>query len=323
MAVTGTGTQNDPWVVHSYDEFISKSGVYPTGSNKAYIKFFDEPNQTINCNNYGSEFKWDTFEASVPSGIDYYVDIDLNGTIIKNLMVKAGVPMFKASYHSWSAGGAYYSTYAHLTIHDGSIRNVFLGGATSRIAVADGGELKIDNASFSVNSTTATTEIFNGVKFDNCALYMAQATLASSLMQGCTVTDTDFELHINNLNEISPTANSSFTDCRFQGKFAGKVAWNYPTNFVFHNSSTFTNCVVDIDLTETNVHNWNGAEYLIIHPNTLNTNILCNSHYPLNPIVELNFPTDWNYMPHEGNDGKNIRNGAYLNSKGFVVVQVS
>ena len=57
MAVTGSGTQADPFIVHSYDEFMSLMDAVKTNDD-TYIQFFENPNQVIDCNVYGSEFKW-------------------------------------------------------------------------------------------------------------------------------------------------------------------------------------------------------------------------------------------------------------------------
>ena len=65
MAVTGTGTQADPYIVHSYSEFISLSN---TMGSTGYIQFFENenPNQVIDCNAYGADFKWHSFVPGWP-----------------------------------------------------------------------------------------------------------------------------------------------------------------------------------------------------------------------------------------------------------------
>ena len=335
MAITGTGTQNDPFVVHGYDEFISLSEHAAVENSSVYIKFFDEPNQTINCNSYGSEFKWGQFKANR----DVTVYIDLNGCTIKNVLIDANKAMFYAvggndTYPHWHA--------AVIKISNGSFLNVFVSDASSRIAQ---GQVEFSNVAISTNTSSATTIPIQGVasdkpcKIDNCALYWQHATLSTALMKFCTVTDTDFELHIDDQNNNPMFSDCSYTDCRFQGKISGRayrnsinedavvLGYNIGGNSQSHRV-ILTNCVADLDLTDSyGTPNYYGRNYYIYNTYndaSLNTNVFCNSHYPsAGTTYQYNYSTAWNYMPHEGNDGKNIRNGAYLNSKGFVVVQVS
>lgn len=321
MAITGSGTQADPFIVHNYTEFISLSDHASADSGKIYIQFFDVPQQTINCNSYGSEFKWGRFVARQ----DVEVIIDLNGATIKNLIVDSDIAMFYAvggndSYPHWHP--------AKITVKNGAIRNVFMGSGTSRVAQ---GEVTFFNVSLSVNSTGNTVEPFIGISghnmyFDNCSLYLVQATIASSIIRYAIVTDTDFKLYINNINDRVMFTNDQFTGCRFQGKIKGRlrrdggyqqyyfVLFGYNLNGSSSEDIVMTNCVVDIDLSEA-TGSWQGATIYIYRCDngaSLNTNVFCNSH----PIPYYSYPSSWNYMDHEGVES--IRNGSYLNEEGFV-----
>lgn len=344
MAVTGSGTQADPYIVTNYTDFISLSDhAYPSDKHM-YIQFFDNehPNQTIDCNTYGSEFKWNTFVAGTPDGsgdtIQYYVDINLNGCTIKNFLIKEGVPMFKANRR----GATYSWANAHIIIHDGSLRNMFMGSATSKIALCenDGATITFSNISFSTNTTGLTVSAFDGgngkrMYFDNCAFYVVHATLSTGIMRYCNVTDSDFELHINDQNSQNIFPNSSFTDCRFQGKIGGHCVHAGVNNdsYVFDQCGlsdkalNFTNCVIDLDLTDSlGIDDSSYIKYgvfLEYNGFNINTNVICNSHYPsVGGERQYTYPSSWNYMPHEGNNGHNIRNGDWLNSQGFTVVEV-
>lgn len=337
MAVTGSGTQNDPWVVHDYDEFMSKSGVYPDSELSAYIKF-EVPGSVLDCNTYGSEFKWEQFTAATPIGsgdtYNYHVYIDLNGTTIKNFIIKEDVPMFRAK----RKGDTYSWASAHIIVKNGSFRNVFMGSATSKIALCenDGPTIEFSNISFSTNTTGLTVPVFDGgngkrISFDNCALYLVQATLATGIMRKCVSTDTDFELHINNQNSQVIFPDSSFTDCRFQGKIGGHCVSAGVNNdsYVFDQCGLdgkaldFTNCVIDLDLTDSlGASDNNFVRYGVLldyNGYSINTNVICNSHYPsIGGERQYSYPSSWNHMTHE-----QIRDATYLNSKGFVVVDVS
>lgn len=321
MAVTGTGTQADPFVVHSYSEFASLSGHAPVAAESVYIKWFDEPNQVLDCNDYGSEFKWGAFtdNAGNYGTVTFY--IDLNGCTIKNFLIADGVTMFEGHYISINGN------LGKIVISNGSLRNVFMGSAASKVC---GNYVEFHDVSLSVNASGSTVVPFDGngnLIIDNVALYLVGSTLNTSIMTGARITDTDIELHVGDQNQQNMFPNCSFTDCRFQGKIGGKAirAGNYPsfyftvfglnTNGVQTNDTVLNNCVVDVDISDMTL-DWSGAlVYFYVPSNgaTLNTNIFCNSHCP----GGYSHPSDWNYISHTL-----MRNGAYLNSKGFTVVEV-
>lgn len=334
MAVTGTGTQADPFVVHSYSEFISLSGHAPIGDTKAvYIKWFDEPGQVLDCNDYGSEFKWGSFAAVAGYG-EYTIYVDLNGATIKNLIVADGVEMFSGT--SWGGNNMI------VNVNNGAIRNVFMGSSTSKICNT---YVDFHDVSMSVNVAGSTVSPFNGdwshnINIDNCALYLLASTLTAPLMSQVRISDTDIMLQIANQNGVTIFAGdmnamepwSLLKDCRIQGKIGGSpIAMTETGKCAVFGCATptytddnpkvvkLTNCVVDVDLTDS-LFNYHGANYSIYAANSseLNTNIFCNSHYPSQgQDMEYSYPSDWNYMSHSL-----MRNGAYLNAQGFTVVEV-
>lgn len=333
MAVTGTGTQADPFIVHSYDEFISLSGHIPVADSSVYIKWFDTPNQVLDCNTYGSEFKWGAF-SGVSASVKCDYRINLNGCTIKNFRIADGITMF--------AGGGSGSNIKKIIISNGFIRNVFLGSATSKFC---GDYVEFENVSISLNFSGATNVMFNGdghLTFDNCAMYLVASTLQAPIMTKGSISDTDIELHIADQNgkclfNGGDTYNnySTLTDCRITGKISGtpieqgegSVYSIFGCASPYNSRDTgkqckLVNCVVDVDLTDTFFDVW-GAMYYIYKASgatDLNTNVFCNSHYPSGDggiKDSWQHPTDWNYMSHE-----NIRNGAYLNNAGFTVVEI-
>lgn len=338
MAVTGTGTEQDPYIVHNYSEFMSLSG---TISEEKYIQFFEDnmPNQIINCNDYGSEFKWHQFNLANGSQGTFRTHINLNGCTIKNFLIADGEAMFH---------GDFWANTAHvgmISISNGSIRNVFLGSATSKFC---DDYVEFQNVSISFNFAGATGAVFNGngdLTFDNCAMYLVGSTLQDAIIKKAVLTDTDIELHIANQNGKAifrgdDTSDNYCTlqDCRIQGKISGTPISHTENGHysVFGCATPYSggdygkickliNCVIDVDLTDS-FSNWYGAVYWIYKATgatDLNTNVLCNSHYPsAGQQSGYSYPSDWNYMPHEGNNGHNIRNGDWLNSQGFTVVEV-
>lgn len=320
MAITGTGTEQDPFVVHSYSEFISLSGHIAVSNGTVYIQFFDTPNQILDCNTYGADFKWGHFGPNAGAGAATFY-INLNGCTIKNIMVADGATMFE---------GIFYSAARKIIISNGSILNVFMGSATSKIC---GDYVEFHNVSISTNVAGTTTIPFGNnsdnnsdIIMDNCALYLQASTLYTSLMKRIVATDTDMELYVSNQNGINMFPDCSFTDCRVQGKVSGNTPY-YSDSSVIHHTvlgaitryydgtpiTNWVNCVVDLDLTESTTQRQDGVYHIIwAYSGGINTNVMCKSHFPAWSV-----PSDWNYMTHE-----QIRNGEYLNSKGFTVVEV-
>jgi hypothetical protein len=162
---------------------------------------------------------------------------------------------------------------------------------------------------------------------DNCAIYLVASTLTNHLMRKVNLSDTDIELHVGNQNATLMFPNCNFTDCRVQGKISGEVGkvngtWmssvlgtqnsNYGDNLTI-----WTNCVIDLDLTDMTDSSGHQDFFVIAYDNgNLNTNVICRSHYPTGKTA----PSIWNYMDHEG--AQSIRNGTYLNNQGFTVVEV-
>lgn len=327
MAITGTGTEQDPFIVHDYSEFISLSGSgHDAGvrDHKVYIQFFENnrPNQVIDCNNYGSEFKWGAFTDNS----EYYgtvtIYINLNGCTIKNFLIADGITMFGGHY--WAITGAV----GKIVISNGSFRNVFLGSATSKFCT---NYVHFQDVSISFNFAGATVTPFDGtgdVTFDNCALYLVGSTLATGIMKGVAVTDTDIEIYVSNQNSKYMFPDCSFTDCRFQGKLKGNVYYVSDSSTVHHMAlgaintyytdnphTNLVNCVVDLDLTESTKQRTDGTYHIIYaYSGGINTNVMCKTHYP----IGIGAPSKWNYMTHE-----EIRNGTYLNNAGFTVVEVA
>lgn len=326
MAITGIGTVDNPFVVHSYDEFISLSGHAPiSGTSAVYIKWFDTPNQVLDCNSYGTEFKWGAFtdKAGLTGTCTYY--IDLNGATIKNFLIADGETMFQGHYIAISGA------LGKIVVSNGYIRNVFMGSATSKLFAE---YVEWHDVSISINVAGSTVIPFGhsdlnteSIKMDNCAIYLVASTLSTHLIEKVDCSDTDIELHITNQNQQNMFPNCSFTDCRFQGKIGGCPirTGSYPsfyftvfglnTNGTQTDETELNNCVVDVDISDM-TPNWSSAPVDFYAPSngaTLNTNIFCKSHCP----EGYHHPSDWNYLTHE-----EMRNGSVLNAKGFIVVEV-
>jgi hypothetical protein len=325
MAVTGSGTQADPFVVHSYDEFISLSGHEPiSGTGAVYIKWFDTPRQVLDCNSYGTEFKWGAFtdNASIAGTCTYY--IDLNGATIKNFLIADGETMFQGHYYSVNGNKG------TIVISNGYIRNVFMGSSTSKILAeyveTNGVSISANVAGTTVIPIGTTNQNAPNLKMDNSALYLVASTLNNHLMRQVDGTDTDIEIHVPNQNDINMFPYCSFKDCRMQGKVSGEVIQidgalcplGAIDSYNLSDLTNWVNCVIDVDFTDSYKNGApSGSQYDVIHYYAagLNTNVICKSHLPTDKGYV--FPSNWNYLTHE-----EMRNGATLNAAGFTVVEV-
>lgn len=218
MAVTGTGTEQDPWIVHSYEEIKSTWASSPDGLH--YMKLAND----IDCNDYGEEFEWQSCTPSY-SGINGKdIDFDLNGHVIKNIKVKAGNVVF--------------STYGSSKIHNGKILNIFTPDA---IGVARGfnGDLGIagptfKNISMSASGTGCTGPMFLNCKFDSCASYIEKSSLNDKIFDYTVnglmaAKNSDFKFKIDDLNQNAIFEKRdnygisySIDSCRFTGICKGK-----------------------------------------------------------------------------------------------------
>ena len=204
MAITGGGTEQNPWLVHSYNELKTITtdtfgGYSPQAANTTmYIKLDND----INCNDYGESFEWETITIgnySHYTGCRYV--FDLGGYTIKNVKVKAANKMFV--FGGAISGGENVNA----TLQNGKILNVFLTGAVGFVS----GYVDMLNISISINGTDATGIIFENIQdgsiIQNCAIYFETAKLNNGLFMAQYhygdydfLKNCDIELHINNLN---------------------------------------------------------------------------------------------------------------------------
>lgn len=157
MAITGTGTQSDPWIVHNYDEIktVISANEYVGDSNLHYLKLAND----INCNDYGESFEWET--VSVNWGNRLF-DFDFDGHTIKNVKVKSDHRMFRSN--------------AQCKFHNGKLLNVFLNDSYGVFCPYESGMSGIlENLSISVNATGMKEAVFiNCSLIQNCAIYVEQ-----------------------------------------------------------------------------------------------------------------------------------------------------
>ena len=289
MAITGTGTQADPWIVHNYDEI--KDVLVNKISNKTYAKLAND----IDCNEYGDTWEWET----ITLGANWVFEFDLGGHTIKNIMIKSGNSLF-------------YGKSTVNVIRNGKILNVFNNDGESVIA---GNGLTLKNISISVNGTGLTSYGFNNVFFENCAVYYKSSKLQANIIyftgaysDVIGAKNSDFYFDVNNMGSKSLTNSVNTVDydnCRFRGSVSGVSAVLYLLS-----KGKCINSVVEIDTTNMT---WTASNNRMPCKGTstgiINTEISPNL---MNGTSGLTACTT-----------SEMRDADYLNSIGFIVVKVS
>ncbi len=152
MAITGTGTEQDPFIVHSYDEI--KEACEQHGST--YTKFYTKLANDINCNDYGEDWEWETITlGSNATGANKNNCLDLDGHTIKNVYIKNSNGLFTSN--STAAGD----------LKNGKILNVF-GNSPAKILT----KVSVENISMSMQLGTPSATPFDSNIIKNSAIYL-------------------------------------------------------------------------------------------------------------------------------------------------------
>lgn len=287
MAVTGTGTQADPWIFHSYSEWatVFNNTVSQGGDGQTrYCKLAND----IDCNDYGASFKWSTLSLQRNNRA---LVSDLDGHSIKNVIISTNQPMF------------IFSNDRQSIIKNGKIRNVFMNGSNGFCQYS--GPLhtasKLENISFSTNATGALSYPFY-CEFDSCAVYLEGGNANLGLFKipygSAQMKNTDVLLKdAVGYWLFEDTSSQNIIDSRIRGKFTSTQ------NYLADNGSLFNNCVVDLEY---------NASYLTGNGGT-NTGV----------INTDKLRAGFNTRGMTSVNSQEIINGDSLRAKGFVVVNVS
>lgn len=282
MAITGTGTQADPWIVHNYDEI--KDVLQNKLDSNTYAKLAND----IDCNDYGDSWEWETITLRA----NWVFEFDLGGHTIKNIMIKSGNSLF-------------YGKSTVNVIRNGKILNVFNNDGESVIA---GNGLTLKDISMSINGTGLTNYAFNYTKFQNCATYFKSNKLLSYFYNHNTSTsemvkNSDFYFEIGDMNYKNLFCNVSsvglIDSCRFRGKIGGNKDYGWLHYYAVNNS------VIEIDTTEST--GYNSATMNISQGTIINTDI-CSETQTGTQLIKCTTAQ--------------MRDADYLNSIGFTVVKV-
>ena len=200
MAITGTGTIDDPFLVHSYDEIKTAAGSHTGTNDMYYIKLMND----IDCNDYGVDFEWETILLG--NGSSYisqrlYNDLDLNGHTIKNIIIKSNNILFSCDNIT-------------ANVHDGKLLNIFGGGAN-----CFSNNIFYSHVSISTNmSGQSTTACFRGTThFNACAVYCICSTALTRFMENHECKNSDFYIEMRGGYSDRFILTGTVDGCRWQG----------------------------------------------------------------------------------------------------------
>ena len=220
MAITGTGTQADPYLVHSYDDIKEQFAIDYGDSTTRYIKLAND----IDCNNYSVDFEWETVTTFANT---ISIDFDLDGHTIKNVKVKSGANrMFDLR------------SYALCKIHNGKLLNIFLGGATG---LAE--NVTFEKISISADVTAEADTCFEKSVFNACAVYLRSSDKVQKAVLHGTAgmpesANSDFMFKIASVYDRLVN-NMKFNGCRFNGEIGSAAK-------TFFFQATCANCINNI-----------------------------------------------------------------------------
>lgn len=282
MAITGSGTQADPYQVHNYSELR-------TACNNSNV--FVELANDINCNDYGEDFEWQTVTLGGSS------DLDLKGHTIKNFKVADNNCAFRCN--NWSK------------IHNGKILNVYLARSYGFSAKWNSTESRwayLENLSISINTGAGLNNsmVFDCFAMNACAIYI-EGDVKSHLIRlydadGAEITNTDFLFDIDsNTGDCSIFSGygARVKNCRIRGRF--NITGNI--NRVLYINGGFYLCVIDLTTSATDVSS---------NPSTVSTGI----------INTDKTPSGFNTNGMTAVNSTEIINGAALRAKNFDVINV-
>lgn len=247
-AITGAGTENNPYVIHNYNELkwcCEDADAVPEGQDKTdyvYVKL----NNDIDCSTYGMSFRWCIT-------CEHAVDIHLNSKAIENFYIQPAQYMFVVPI-----------TARNLSVHDGKILNVYgdwIYNSTSVLSPASGDTINFKNVSMSIDVSNLSSQILiysaNGyaLTMTNCTIDLKGSSISKGgvmyLGYGCKYYTCDFHLDITTDQRIlyifyGGASNMGYAlNCRVMGRV--QLNGFSATSYCVYNA-TIRNCVFDVQV---------------------------------------------------------------------------
>lgn len=282
MALTGDGSQANPWVAQNYTDLQT---AYSNLSNQGGTKYL-EIDRDINCNDYGATFAWTKLSVGNTNNAMIF---DLKGHAIENVAIASGNSMFEVG------GGA------QSVIKNGKILNVFMDQSNGFNSYTGGKYTcaKLQKVSVSVNITGVTQDVFD-VAFDSCSIYAeGNATHRVFVLQenvGQKQINSDILLAVNSCSALYTGASGNcISNCRIRGKA------NVTGSALSETYAAFETCVFDLESNATVISGYSSGTA----SGVINTDKYLGMREGLTNVTS-----------------QEIINGDSLRSKNFVVVNV-
>lgn len=305
MAITGTGTEQDPFIVHSYDEIVEAvTSHYGTGNTPYYSQLAND----IDCNDYGVDWEWETIElASNASGKTHSDILDLNGHTIKNVYIANSNYLFRGVNTSYPA-----------EVKNGKLLNIFGNSPNGIFSTA----VDVTNISASMEIAHAGSHLISACNVHNCALYaiILDINSQSFIYYGSNSAIKNVDIYLEaygctGSQALRPSGTFSCDSVRLIGK-AAPANVSSPQDFRFCANKMY-NSVIDFDMSAFVYPEGTTGTQSIVGGNGDNTTVINKSKINVSGYSRYTIPTGYLQATTE-----QMTVGSDLRSLGFLVVNV-
>lgn len=288
MAITGTGTELDPYLVHNYEELKDACEI-SKGRTMNFVQLAND----IDC----KMFEWETINLDDFHGgrTGTYTDLNLNNHTIKNIGVKKDNGVFNISSQNEKAGRVRNGKLLNVFVEPNSDNYILWGSATDSV---DGSFF--ENLSISCSMGNGSYFCKN-IGFKRCAVYCEGNYLGGPLIhagyhRNWTYEYSDFLLNIQNqgLDYRLFNTDGPISNCRIRGL--------YNTGSEYISYAPFDNCVIDLQ-TNSQVSSHSSSNSGVINSDKLSSG-------------------NFNFKGLIGVNSQEIINGSALRNAGLQVVNV-
>ncbi len=237
MAYTGTGTQDDPYVVDSWDDYITLAQSYIDGtyrySNTPYIKFADVDNKIIDLN----DIKPEGYRTQLPCR----ANIDFNGWTIRNLRMISVARVFNTTFASASSG---WNT---IGIKNAKFENCYIESSSENFGIFAETSANMQKKTEIRNVSFSGTFVYTGTStYVNVISYIYKKSYLYNQFIGCSF---NFVITVpTTVTEIRVMNNSAFENCSLKIKTASnaKIILAY-TEYITTLYMTFLNSLIQVE----------------------------------------------------------------------------
>lgn len=239
MAITGSGTQGDPYIVHDYTEL--RELYTHSGNEMKYAKLAND----INCNDYGEDFEWETVRLGDGSSSGMTMTLDLDGHSISNTFIALNQTMFQLEQYDGRGS----------KIINGKLANIFNKPNSNKAFITGGStDCEVQNLSVSACCSAGSRGVLENLTPKNVSAYIYNyGNVGNLFLKTNTGTYVVKNCYINidgDNNVTSPIINISnngaygVQDCKVTGTVKGTVCSKFVTD------TKMNQCVVHIDASE-------------------------------------------------------------------------